>query len=147
MSPARATAPGARVVAIRDTGYGSALIGGITAARGTYILMGDADGSYDFFMLPHYLSKLRAGTKLVMGCRLPRGGGVIAPGVMPWLHRWIGNPLLSALGKIFIKFNVDDFHCGLRAFHRQAILDLDLQWTGVEFAFQMPVKGTTFYLY
>ena len=91
-SRALAAAAGARVVEVTDKGYGSALIGGITAARGTYVLMGDADGSYDFSMLPRYLAKLREGTKLVMGCRLPRGGGVVEPGAMPWLHRWIGNP-------------------------------------------------------
>lgn len=137
-----ATHTGARVVQIDEKGYGSALIGGIHAARGEYILMGDADGSYDFGELPKFLSLLKQDIKLVMGCRLPKGGGVIEKGAMPWLHRWIGNPVLSTLGKMFFHSAVDDFHCGLRAFHRQSILDLDLQCTGMEYASEMPVKAS-----
>lgn len=133
---------GARVVTIMQKGYGSALIGGIKAARGEYVLMGDADGSYDFSKLPDFLSHLWQGVTLVMGCRLPKGGGVIEPDAMPWLHRWIGNPVLSSLGKMFFRAGVDDFHCGLRAFHRQSILDLDLQCTGMEFASEMLVKAS-----
>ena len=133
---------GARVVEISDKGYGSALIGGIKAARGKYVLMGDADGSYDFRELPNFHQHLRQGKKLVMGCRLPVGGGVIEEGAMPWLHRCIGNPVLSTLGKIFFQSSMDDFHCGLRAFDREAILNLDLQCTGMEFASEMPVKAT-----
>lgn len=133
---------GARVVEVAEKGYGSALIGGIQAARGTYILMGDADGSYDFGELPKFLGKLRDGAELVMGCRLPEGGGVIQPGAMPWLHRWIGNPILTRLGKLFFQDPADDFHCGLRAFHRQSILDLDLCCTGMEFASEMLVKSS-----
>jgi glycosyltransferase involved in cell wall biosynthesis len=133
---------GARVVEVSEKGYGSALIGGINAARGKYVLMGDADGSYDFRELPNFLQHLRQGKKLVMGCRLPVGGGVIEEGAMPWLHRWIGNPVLSSLGKMFFQSSMDDFHCGLRAFDREAILDLDLQCTGMEFASEMPVKAS-----
>lgn len=133
---------GARVVTITEKGYGSALIGGIKAARGEYVLMGDADGSYDFGKLPDFLTQLWQGTELVMGCRLPKGGGVIEPDAMPWLHRWIGNPVLSNLGKMFFNASVDDFHCGLRAFNRQRILDLDLQCTGMEFASEMLVKAS-----
>jgi glycosyltransferase involved in cell wall biosynthesis len=133
---------GARVITIMQKGYGSALIGGIRAARGEYVLMGDADGSYDFGKLPEFLTHLCQGVELVMGCRLPRGGGVIEPDAMPWLHRWIGNPVLSKLGKIFFRACVDDFHCGLRAFRRQSILELDLQCTGMEFASEMLVKAS-----
>lgn len=137
-----ATRAGARVVTITEKGYGSALIGGIKAARGEYVLMGDADGSYDFGKLPDFLTQLWQGTDLVMGCRLPKGGGVIEPGAMPWLHRWIGNPVLSNFGKMFFNASVDDFHCGLRAFNRRKILDLDLQCSGMEFASEMLVKAT-----
>ena len=92
---------GARVIAVPSAGYGNALMGGIAAASGTYVLMGDADGSYDFRELPRFLAKLRAGADLVMGCRLPSGGGRILPGAMPWKHRWIGNPVLSSFGRLF----------------------------------------------
>lgn len=124
-----AESAGARVVSVTERGYGSALLGGIKAARGQYILMGDADGSYNFGELPRYLEKLRGGAELVMGCRLPKGGGTIMPGAMPWKHRWIGNPVLSGLGRIFFKSPVDDFHCGLRAFRKDAILGLGLHST------------------
>jgi len=133
---------GARVVDISNKGYGSALIGGIDAARGKYILMGDADQSYDFSELPRFLSKLREGFELVMGCRLSKGGGTIEPGAMPWKHRWIGNPVLSMLGKLFFSSPVDDFHCGLRAFNRQSIVALKLRSPGMEFASEMVVKVT-----
>ena len=141
-SQAIAENAGARVVNITQRGYGSALLGGIIAARGRYVLMGDADESYNFGELPRYLDKLRGGAELVMGCRLPKGGGTIMPGAMPWKHRWIGNPVLSGLGRIFFKSPVDDFHCGLRAFRKDAILDLDLHCTGMEFASEMVVKST-----
>lgn len=141
-SQAIAEDAGARVVNVADRGYGSALMGGISAAKGRYILMGDADGSYDFGELPRFLEKLRGGADLVMGCRLPRGGGTVMPGAMPWKHRWIGNPVLTGLGRIFFKSPVDDFHCGLRAFRKDAILGLDLHCTGMEFASEMVVKST-----
>ncbi len=136
-----ATQAGARVVAIARKGYGSALQGGIEAARGVYVLMGDADGSYDFGELPKFLDLLRQGNDLVMGCRLPAGGGKIEKGAMPWKHRWIGNPVLSGLGKLFFRSPVIDFHCGLRAFRREAILALGLKTTGMEFASEMVIKA------
>lgn len=141
-SPALARAAGARVVTVEHRGYGSALLGGIAAARGRYVLMGDADGSYDFGELPGFLRHLRAGADLVMGCRLPRGGGRILPGAMPWKHRWIGNPVLTTLGRLFFTAPVHDFHCGLRAFRRDAVLGLDLRCPGMEFASEMVVKAT-----
>ena len=140
-SPEIARQAGARVVMVPERGYGSALIGGIQAARGRYILMGDADGSYDFGELPKFLAELRAGADLVMGCRFPRGGGTIMPGAMPWKHRWLGNPVLSWLGRLFFRTPVDDFHCGLRGFNREAMLGLKLTCPGMELASEMIVKA------
>jgi glycosyltransferase involved in cell wall biosynthesis len=136
-----ARAAGARVINVEDKGYGNALRGGIRAARGTFVLMGDADGSYDFGELPRFLERIRAGNDLVMGCRLPSGGGHIEAGAMPWKHRWIGNPILSGLGRLFFRAPVRDFHCGLRAFSRDAILNLNLCCSGMEFASEMLVKA------
>ena len=107
-----------------------------------YVLIGDADGSYDFGELPRFLAPLRGGADLVMGCRLPAGGGQILPGAMPWTHRWIGNPILSALGRLFFTDRVHDFHCGLRAFRRDAVLGLGLQCPGMEFASEMVVRAS-----
>jgi glycosyltransferase involved in cell wall biosynthesis len=134
-----AKASGARVVDIRERGYGVALIGGIRAARGTYVIMGDSDDSYDFAALEPFVEKLRQGYQLVMGNRFR---GRILPGAMPALHRYLGNPVLSALGRIFFNTPCGDFHCGLRGFHRGAILGLDLQAPGMEFASEMVVKAT-----
>ncbi len=134
-----AEAAGARVVPVPERGYGAALNGGIAAARGRYVIMGDADDSYDFSQLDAFVEKLRQGYKLVMGNRF-RGG--IAPGAMPWLHRYIGNPVLSFVGRLFFGTQVRDFHCGLRGFERQAILDLNLRTSGMEFASEMVVKAT-----
>lgn len=133
---------GARFVRISKKGYGSALQGGILEAQGEYILMGDADGSYNFHELPKFVRLLDQGYDLVMGCRLPKGGGYIEKGAMPWKHRWIGNPVLSGLGKLFFSSPVDDFHCGLRGFRRDSILALDLQTSGMEFASEMVVKAS-----
>jgi glycosyltransferase involved in cell wall biosynthesis len=130
---------GARVVEVPHKGYGAALAGGITAARGRYVIMGDADDSYDFANLDAFVAKLREGNALVMGNRF-KGG--IAPGAMPWHHKYIGNPILSLLGRIFFGTRASDFHCGLRGFDRQAILDLNLRTTGMEFASEMLVKAT-----
>jgi glycosyltransferase involved in cell wall biosynthesis len=138
-SQALAEANGARVVDIRERGYGSALIGGIRAARGTYVIMGDSDNSYDFAKLEPFVEKLRQGFHLVMGNRFQGG---ILPGAMPLLHRYLGNPVLSALGRMFFHAPCGDFHCGLRGFHRGAILGLDLQAPGMEFASEMVVKAT-----
>jgi len=133
---------GARVVAVAEKGYGSALRGGIAAANGRWILMGDADDSYDFSNLGGFVEKLRAGYDLVMGCRLPIGGGTIAPGAMPWKNRWIGNPILSTIGRLFFRCPAHDFHCGLRAFSKEAYERLDLKTTGMEFASEMVIKAT-----
>jgi len=138
-SPAIARAHGARVVEIAGRGYGSALAGGIAAAIGTYVIIGDSDGSYDFATLDGFLDELRRGRDLVMGNRFAGG---IARGAMPALHRYLGNPVLSALGRLFFGSPCRDFHCGLRGFRRAAILSLDLCSPGMEFASEMVVKAT-----
>ena len=129
---------GARVVEVRERGYGAALAAGIAAARGRYVIMGDADDSYDFSALAPFLEHLRAGHDLVMGDRFAGG---IAPGAMPFLHRYLGNPVLSFLGRLLFRSPCRDFHCGLRGFRREAILELDLRTTGMEFASEMVVKA------
>ncbi len=129
---------GARVVAIPERGYGAALIGGIGAARGRFVIMGDADDSYDFENLDSMVDRLRAGDQLVMGNRF-RGG--IKPGAMPFLHRYLGNPVLSFLGRLLFRIPVGDFHCGLRGFSREAALKLRLKSPGMEFASEMVVKA------
>ena len=128
-----------KLVEVEIKGYGSALQGGIAAANGKYIIMGDADCSYDFSDLNQFMQKLRAGNDLVMGNRF-KGG--IAKGAMPFLHKFLGNPVLSALGRLFFNSPVKDFHCGLRGFNKTAIQQLDLQTTGMEFASEMVVKAT-----
>jgi len=130
---------GARVVAIAEKGYGAALSGGIAAARGRFVIMGDADDSYDFSRLDRFVEELRKGAALVMGNRFQGG---IAPGAMPWLNKYLGNPVLSFLGKLFFRTKASDFHCGLRGFDRDAILGLSLRTTGMEFASEMLVKAT-----
>ena len=134
-----ARAHGARVVDIPVRGYGAALQGGIRGARGTYIIMGDSDDSYDFSALDPFVEKLRAGYELVMGNRFLGG---IKPGAMPPLHRYLGNPVLTAIGRVFFRSPCGDFHCGLRGFTREAALRLDLQGNGMEFASEMVVKAT-----
>jgi len=138
----RAEALGARVVPVRERGYGAALQAGIIAAKGDWIVMGDADDSYDFSHLAPFISGLDEGYDLVMGCRLPQGGGKIMPGAMPWKHRWLGNPGLSWLGQLFFRAPVTDIYCGLRAFSRAAILRLNLLAPGMEFACEMVIKAT-----
>ncbi|MCS7034941.1 MAG: glycosyltransferase family 2 protein [Phycisphaerae bacterium] len=130
---------GARVVPVKDRGYGAALMGGIAAARGQFVIMGDADDSYDFSNLDPFLTKLREGYDLVMGNRF-RGG--IKPGAMPPLHRYFGTPVLSFIGRLFFGSPIGDFQCGLRGFRRQSILNLDLRTTGMEFASEMIVKAS-----
>lgn len=137
-SQAIAEAHGARVAPVPQRGYGAALIGGIAAARGKYVIMGDADDSYDFESLDTMVEKLRQGVDLVMGNRF-KGG--IKKGAMPFLHKYLGNPVLSFIGKLFYGIPVGDFHCGLRGFSRQSMLDLHLQSTGMEFASEMVVKS------
>jgi hypothetical protein len=130
---------GARVVPIPERGYGNALMGGIIAARGEYVIMGDADDSYDFTNLMPFITELRKGNELVMGNRF-KGG--IAPGAMPPLHRYLGNPVLSFIGRLFFPSAIGDFHCGLRGFRRDSAIALGLQATGMEFASEMVVKAT-----
>ena len=133
---------GARVVNIQQKGYGHALRGGIEAAAGKFIIMADSDDSYDFSKLQPFVEKLQAGHDLVMGCRMPWGGGTVLPGAMPWKHRWIGNPILSFIGRLFFKCPVTDFHCGLRGFTKAAYLKMDLRTTGMELASEMVIKAT-----
>jgi Glycosyl transferase family 2 len=133
---------GARVVMVGEKGYGSALRGGIAAAQARWIIMGDADDSYDFSRIDGMVQKLREGFDLVIGCRFPDGGGTIAAGAMPWKNRWIGNPLLSFIGRLFFKCPVRDFHCGLRGFTRTAYEKMELKTTGMEFASEMVIKAT-----
>jgi len=140
-SQAIAEAMGARLVAVPGPGYGSALMGGIAAARGRYVAMGDSDSSYDFRDLPKFLAPLRAGADLVMGNRF-RGG--IQPNAMPPLHRYLGNPVLTGIGRLLFHSPCRDFHCGLRAFRKDAYQRMDLQTTGMEFASEMVVKATLF---
>lgn len=130
---------GVRLVQVELKGYGSALLGGITAARGRYIIMGDADDSYDFSNLMPFVSKLREGCDLVMGNRFTGG---IEPGAMPALHRYFGNPLLTGIGRLLFKSPSGDFHCGLRGFRKEAAKKMNLQTTGMEFASEMIVKAT-----
>jgi hypothetical protein len=138
-SCALAESHGARVVHVRERGYGSALQGGIAAARGRYVIMGDADDSYDFSNLAPFIERLRQGDELVMGNRF-RGG--IRPGAMSWLHRYVGNPVLSGILNLFFRTPVGDAHCGLRAFRKDAYQRLNLQTSGMEFASEMVVKAS-----
>jgi glycosyltransferase involved in cell wall biosynthesis len=140
-SQALAEAAGARVVHVDSKGYGNALMGGIRAARGTYVIMADADDSYDFTALMPFVEELREGADLVMGNRF-KGG--IAKGAMPLLHRRLGNPVLSFIGRLFFKSKIGDFHCGLRGFRRDSALALGLQSSGMEFASELVVKATIF---
>lgn len=137
-SQAIATALGARVVPVAQKGYGAALLGGIASARGRFVIMGDADDSYDFSALDAFVARLRDGADLVMGNRFQGG---IEPGAMPPLHRYLGNPVLSFVGRLFFRIKAGDFHCGLRGFNTQAIRKLDLQTTGMEFASEMVVRS------
>jgi hypothetical protein len=138
-SPELASAAGARVLRVPQRGYGAALRAGIEAARGRYVIMGDADDSYDFSRLDDFLARLREGHQLVMGNRF-RGG--IRKGAMPALHRYLGNPVLSFIGRLFFRTRVGDFHCGLRGFEREAALALDLRTPGMEFASELVVKAS-----
>jgi glycosyltransferase involved in cell wall biosynthesis len=141
-SVALARAAGARVVAVADKGYGAALMGGITAARGRFVIMGDADDSYDFGELPRFVDRLRAGDELVQGCRLESGGGRVLPGAMPRLHRWLGNPLFSRVARRWFRAPVHDIYCGLRGFTRALYERLDQRCTGMEFATEMIIKAS-----
>ena len=133
---------GARVVPVAARGYGSALMGGIAAAQGRYVIMGDADQSYDFLEAPRFVEKLREGFDLVQGCRLPSGGGTIKPGAMPFLHRWWGNPMFSMLARWWFHAPIHDVYCGLRGFRKDFYLSLDQRCTGMEFATEMIIKSS-----
>jgi glycosyltransferase involved in cell wall biosynthesis len=144
-SQAIAQRAGARVVTVARRGYGNALMGGIGAARGRFIIMGDADDSYDFLEVPKIVAKLRQGYDLVQGCRLPSGGGRVMPGAMPALHRWLGNPLLTFLVRLwFGARSIHDVYCGMRGFTRALYDRLNLRCTGMEFATEMIIKATLF---
>jgi glycosyltransferase involved in cell wall biosynthesis len=133
---------GARVVFVEERGYGSALMGGIEAAHGRFVLMGDADDSYDFLEIPAFVDKLREGYDLVQGCRFPAGGGTIRPGAMPFLHRWLGNPMLSKMVRVMFHAPVRDTYCGMRGFQKKHYQRLDQRCTGMEFATEMIIKSS-----
>ena len=133
---------GARVEHVPEPGYGSALMGGIAAARGGFIVMGDADGSYDFLQIPRFWAKHREGFDLVQGCRLPAGGGTVEPGAMPWLHRWVGNPALTFLARRMFRIPIHDIYCGLRGFSAELYRTLGQRCTGMEFAVEMIIKSS-----
>jgi len=130
---------GATIVSVGEKGYGAALRGGIEAARGKYVIMGDADDSYDFSHLDPFLERLRDGYDLVMGDRFSGG---VDPGAMSFLHKYVGNPVLSGIGRLFFSTQVHDFHCGLRGFRRDAAMELDLKTPGMEFASELVVKAS-----
>jgi glycosyltransferase involved in cell wall biosynthesis len=143
-SQAIATRLGSRLVSVRERGYGHALMGGIAAARGEYVIMGDADDSYDFNEIPIFVEKLRQGFDLVQGCRLPSGGGMIQPGAMPFLHRIWGNPMFSFLARKWFKSPLHDVYCGLRGFRKGVFQVLDQRCTGMEFATEMIIKASLY---
>jgi glycosyltransferase involved in cell wall biosynthesis len=133
-SPALAEAAGARVVAAPLRGYGAAYLAGLEAARGTYLVLGDADDTYDFGVVPEFVAALKAGSDVVLGSRFR---GRILPGAMPWLHRYVGNPILSGILSVFFGRHVSDAHCGLRAMTRDASDRMRLRSSGMEFASEM----------
>jgi glycosyltransferase involved in cell wall biosynthesis len=133
---------GARIVSVAAPGYGNALAGGIAAARGRFIVMGDADDSYDFTALAPFLERLREGYDLVQGCRLPAGGGQVRPGAMPFSHRWLGNPAFSLMARGMFRAPIHDVYCGLRGFTRELFERLELRCTGMEFATEMIIKSS-----
>jgi glycosyltransferase involved in cell wall biosynthesis len=136
-----ARAEGARVVHVTAKGYGNAVAGGIDAARGRYILMADADDSYDLLEVRRFVERLRSGDEFVQGCRLPSGGGTIEQGAMPFLHRWLGNPALSLAARRMFGVPVQDIYCGMRAFTRSLYDRLELRCTGMEFATEMVIRA------
>lgn len=133
---------GGRVVPVAAKGYGNALRGGIAAARGKFIIMGDADDSYDFLEAPKFVAKWREGFELVQGCRLPWGGGQVKPGAMPWSHRWIGNPMFTLMARTMFKSPINDIYCGLRGFTPELYRRLELRCQGMEFATEMIIKAS-----
>ena len=143
-SPEIARGLGARVIHVEEKGYGNALMGGINAARGTYVIMGDADDSYDFLDIAKFVHKLREGYDLVQGCRLPSGGGTVLPGAMPFLHRWWGNPMFSLFARWWFNAPINDVYCGLRGFRKDFYQRLDQRCTGMEFATEMIIKSSLY---
>lgn len=137
-----AAAHGVRVVKVVARGYGNALMAGIAEAKGKYVVMGDADDSYDFGEIPRFLNKLKEGYDFVQGCRLSIGGGTIKPGAMPLLHRWLGNPAFSFMAKHMFQAPIHDVYCGLRAFNKKAYESLNQRCTGMEFATEMIIKAS-----
>jgi glycosyltransferase involved in cell wall biosynthesis len=137
-----ARAEGARLVPVPDRGYGAALMGGIEAARGRFVIMGDADDSYDFGEVPKFVERLRDGHELVQGCRLESGGGTVLPGAMPRLHRWLGNPMFSRIARTWFRAPVHDIYCGMRGFTKTLYERLDQRCTGMEFATEMIIKAS-----
>ncbi len=135
---------GARVVPVKKKGYGNALMGGIEAARGRFIIMGDADDSYDFLEVPRFVEKLREGFDLVQGCRLPWGGGKVLPGAMPFLHRWWGNPMFTMLSRWWFRSPVHDIYSGYRGFTKDLYHRLEQRCTGMEFATEMIIKASLY---
>jgi len=135
---------GARLIPVPQKGYGHALMGGIAAARGKFIIMGDSDDSYDFLEIPKFVAKLREGSELVQGCRLPRGGGTVMPGAMPFLHRWSGNPMLTMMARWWFRAPINDIYCGMRGFTKELYLRLGQRCTGMEFATENVIKSTFF---
>ncbi len=133
---------GARVVPVAARGYGHALMNGIDAARGKFVIMGDADDSYDFLALKPFLDELRRGAELVQGCRLPSGGGCVKEGAMPPSHRWLGNPMFSKMARTMFAAPVHDVYCGLRGFTKALFDRLELRCTGMEFAIEMVIKSS-----
>ena len=141
-SQALALAAGARIVSVPEKGYGNALMGGIDAAKGHYVILVDADDSYDFGQIPLFLEKLRAGNELVLGCRLPSGGGRIFSGAMPWLHRWVGNPMFSFLARSWFHAPIHDVNCGMRGLSKDLYRRLEQRCTGMAFATEMVIKAS-----
>ena len=135
---------GARLVHVQAKGYGNALMGGISQAKANFIIMGDGDDSYDFEQIPLFVEQLRQGYDLVQGCRLPSGGGKVLPGAMPFLHRWLGNPLFSWLAKRWFHAPIHDVYCGMRAFTKVLYDRLALRCTGMEFATEMIIKAALY---
>ena len=143
-SQAIAAGMGARVINVSAKGYGNALMGGIAAAQGRFIIMGDADDSYDFLETPKFVEKLRQGFDLVQGCRLPSGSGQVLPRAMPFLHRWWGNPMFSLIARWWFRAPIHDVYCGLRGFTRELYDRLDQRCTGMEFATEMIIKSSLY---
>jgi len=141
-SPQIALELGARVIHVKQKGYGHALMGGIEAAKGSFIIMGDADDSYDFLEVPRFVEKLRAGCDLVQGCRLPAGGGKVLAGAMPPLHQHLGNPLFSLLARWWFRAPIHDIYCGMRGFRKEFYESLGQHCTGMEFATEMVIKAS-----